>query len=257
MRKVGEMLTVDVITIFPETITPYLQAGMIRKARENDILKVRVHNLRGYSDDPHNAVDDYPYGGGPGMVLKPEPVFAAVEAIETEYDVGLTRKIILPTPQGRLFTQRHAESLARKKQLIFVCGRYEGVDERVRRHLVDAEYSIGDYVLTGGELPALVMIDAVSRLLPGVLGSEAGVKEDSHTQGLLEGPQYTRPRSFNGWEVPKILLSGDHGAVAAWRKKQSLKRTLMRRPDLLRDRHLTLREKKLLREVRDELKNED
>ncbi|MCL0051039.1 tRNA (guanosine(37)-N1)-methyltransferase TrmD, partial [Dehalococcoidia bacterium] len=203
--------------------------SIIRRARDKEFAEILIHNLRDYGLGRHRVVDDYPYGGGSGMVLMPEPLFSAVEAIKGESRIP----VILLTPQGRLFTQQVAEELAAYSRFILVCGHYEGVDERVREYLVTDEISIGDYVLTGGEPAAMVVCDAVVRLIPGVLGSPESVRDDSHSGGLLEYPQYTRPQIFRGWEVPPVLLSGNHAEIARWRREQAVLRTLARRPDLL------------------------
>ena len=209
----------------------YLSASILGKAQESGKLRIDLHNLRDYTMDKHRTTDDEPYGGGGGMIMKPEPVFRAVEAV-----LGAQRTvvpIILLTPQGRVFNQAIASELSGYDQIALLCGRYEGVDERVRAHLVSDEISIGDYVLTGGELPAMVVIDAVARLLPGVLGDEQAAEKDSHSEGLLEHPHYTRPPEFRNWEVPEVLRSGDHARIKRWRRVMSLRRTQERRPDLL------------------------
>ncbi len=220
----------DIFTLFPEVFTPYIAVSIIARARERGLAEIHLHNIRDWATDRHHVVDDEPYGGGGGMVMKPEPVFAAVESV-----LGSPPRapVILLTPQGRLFTQAVARELAAFPRLALLCGRYEGVDERVRQHLVTDEISIGDYVLTGGELAALVVLDAVTRLLPGVLGDPDAPAKDSHANGLLEHPHYTRPPVFRGWEVPEVLRSGDHARIARWRHEQSLRRTWERRPDLL------------------------
>jgi tRNA (guanine37-N1)-methyltransferase len=223
---------IDVLTLFPGMLAGPLDESMVKRARQQRLLDLRLVNIRDFALDQHRTVDDTPYGGGPGMVLKPEPLFAAVESIRTPGS-----RVILLTPQGRLFRQSVAVELAQLPHLVLICGHYEGVDERVREHLVDDELSIGDYVLTGGELPALVLIDAVTRLLPGVLGASESVVEESHSGGLLEYPHYTRPANFRGWQVPDILLSGNHGAIARWRRHQALQRTRARRPELLSLEH--------------------
>jgi tRNA (guanine37-N1)-methyltransferase len=224
-------MRVDVFSILPDVMAPYLAASVIGKATEAGLLTVELHDLRDYTEDRHRTTDDEPYGGGGGMIMKPEPVFSAVESVLGKA-LSVT-PVILLTPQGRLFDQSAAIELAARDRLAFVCGRYEGVDERVRQHLVTDEISIGDYVLTGGELPALVVIDAVARLLPGVLGDASAPEKDSHSNGLLEHPHYTRPASFRRWQVPEVLRSGDHQAIDKWRRAESLRRTLLRRPDLL------------------------
>jgi tRNA (guanine37-N1)-methyltransferase len=222
--------------------------SIIKRALERGLVSVFLHNIRDYATDKHHIVDDYPYGGGAGMVMKPEPVFAAVEAVKAEVQQANPQiasfPIILLTPQGRLFNQRIANELATQEQLIFICGHYEGVDERVVEQLVTDEISIGDYILTGGELAAMVIVDAVVRRLPGVLGSESATAEESHTRGLLEYPQYTRPAVYRGRPVPEVLLSGNHAEIARWRRAQSIRRTLLRRPDLLEKADLTEGERK-------------
>lgn len=233
----------DVFTLLPETFSPYLQASILQKAAERGLLEFNVHNIRDYTHDRHHTTDDTPYGGGGGMVMKPEPVF---EAIESVLGIPPACPVILLTPQGRVFNQKIALELANQPQVALLCGRYEGIDERIREHLVTDEISIGDYVLTGGELPALILIDAVSRLLPGVLGDPTGAMDDSHASGLLEYPHYTRPPEFRGWGVPEVLLSGDHAKIDKWRREQSLRRTLKRRPDMLENLLLTKEDKKLL-----------
>jgi tRNA (guanine37-N1)-methyltransferase len=206
-------------------------------------VSVALHDIRDYATDKHHVTDDAPYGGGGGMVMKPEPLFAAVEAV-LKGEAGVP--VILLSPQGRLFTQSVASEMAKQQRLVLVCGRYEGVDERVRQHVVTEQISIGDYVLTGGELAALVIIDAVTRLLPGVLGDPGAVYDDSHASGLLEGPHYTRPASYRGWEVPEVLRSGNHAAVARWRREQALRRTFDRRADLLAGADLTAVDREFL-----------
>ncbi len=220
----------DIFTLFPESLYSYLDASILKRARHNGLIEVRLHNIRHWATDRHRMTDDLPYGGGGGMVMKPEPIFAAVEGVLGAPPVC---PVVLLTPQGRTFTQQTAAELAALPRLALLCGHYEGVDERVRQHLVTDELSIGDYVLTGGELAALVVLDAVARHLPGVLGDPQGVSRDSHAAGLLEHPHYTRPAEFRSWRVPEVLLSGDHARIARWRREQSLKRTRQRRPDLL------------------------
>ncbi|MCL0036128.1 tRNA (guanosine(37)-N1)-methyltransferase TrmD [Dehalococcoidia bacterium] len=222
-------MRIDIVTLFPNMFSGPFDESIIRRAREKEFAEILIHNLRDYGLGRHRVVDDYPYGGGSGMVLMPEPLFSAVEAIKGESRIP----VILLTPQGRLFTQQVAEELAAYSRFILVCGHYEGVDERVREYLVTDEISIGDYVLTGGEPAAMVVCDAVVRLIPGVLGSPESVRDDSHSGGLLEYPQYTRPQIFRGWEVPPVLLSGNHAEIARWRREQAVLRTLARRPDLL------------------------
>ena len=220
----------DVLTLFPGMFASPLQESILGRAIKQELLQVRTHNLRDWAEGKHLSTDDAPFGGGDGMVMKPEPITRAVAELKQK---SPTAKVLLMTPQGVPFKQQHARDLAGEPGLIFLCGRYEGFDERVRQTLVDAEFSIGDFVLTGGELPAMVMIDAISRYLPGVLGSSDSAEADSFSDGLLEYPQYTRPAVFNGMSVPEILLSGDHGKIASWRREQQLLRTLQRRPELL------------------------
>ncbi|MGQ9801947.1 MAG: tRNA (guanosine(37)-N1)-methyltransferase TrmD [Candidatus Saccharicenans sp.] len=241
----------DIITIFPGMFDSLFSAGVIKKAIEKGILEIKVHDLRDYTVDKHRQVDDRPYGGLEGMVLKPEPIFRAVEALR-EPEGSVT---CLLTPQGDRLDSRLAEQLARSRQVILICGRYEGVDERVMEHLVDREISIGDYVLTGGELAAAVVVDAVSRFVPGVVGKEESVRHDSFTTGLLDFPQYTRPREFRGHRVPAVLFSGDHRKIARWRLKKALEKTLARRPDLLASRQLSSEEEELLEEIKKERKD--
>jgi len=239
----------DVFTLLPEVFPPYLESSILQRARQRGLIDVRVHNIRDWAADKHHVTDDEPYGGGGGMVMKVEPVFAAVESVlgpETRFPV------ILLTPQGRVFNQKVAMELAQHPRLALICGRYEGVDERIREQLVTDEISIGDYVLTGGELPALILIDAVSRLLPGVLGDPDGAADDSHATGLLEYPHYTRPPAFRGWKVPDILVSGNHAKIAQWRREQSLMRTMKRRPDLLESAPLSETDRKVLKKIKEE-----
>ncbi|MDX9990542.1 MAG: tRNA (guanosine(37)-N1)-methyltransferase TrmD [Anaerolineales bacterium] len=233
----------DVFTLLPETLHPYLNASILEKAAAKGLIEIHLHNIRDYTHDRHHSTDDTPYGGGGGMVLKPEPVF---EALETVVGNPPACPVILLTPQGRLFNQEIATELAAYPRIALISGRYEGFDERIREHLVSDEISIGDYVLTGGELPALILIDALSRLVPGVLGDPTGAQDDSHASGLLEYPHYTRPPEFRGWRVPDVLLSGDHAKIEAWRREQSLQRTLAKRPDLLANFPLSAADKKFL-----------
>ncbi len=236
----------DVFTIFPEMIEPYLNSSILQKAAERDLLQFAVHNIRDYATDKHFMTDDEPYGGGGGMVMKPDPIFNAVEGVLGSPPAC---PVILLTPQGRPFTQQIARELSAHPHLALLAGRYEGLDERVRQYLVSDEISIGDYVLTGGELPALVLIDAISRLLPGVLGDPEGAEKDSHATGLLEHPHYTRPGEFRGWQVPEILRSGNHGAIDRWRREQSLKRTWERRPEMLEQIELDKKDRVYLDEL--------
>jgi tRNA (guanine37-N1)-methyltransferase len=222
-------MRIDILTLFPEVCRAPLNESMMKRAQENGALELRILNLRDWTTDKHHIVDDAPFGGGQGMVMKPEPIFAAVESLRNENSF-----VVLMSPQGRRLTQELADEFSARPHLIIICGHYEGVDHRVSEHLVDAEISIGDYVLTNGAIAAVVFVDAVARLVPGVLGHERSAADDSFTGGLLEGPQYTRPAEFRGWKVPEILLSGNHAAIAAWRKEQGLQRTQKERPDLLR-----------------------
>ena len=217
--------------LFPEAFVSPFDCSIIKRARQQGLVDIVVHNIRDYAHDRHRTVDDYPFGGGPGMVLKPEPIFEAVEAVKKQTNYNGT-PIILLTPQGKLFTHQVAQGLALHQNIMLICGHYEGVDERVREHLVTEEISIGDYVLSGGELAAMVVVDAVVRLLPQVLGSPESPVTDSHSNGLLEYPQYTKPRVYQGWSVPEVLLSGNHGEIARWRRRQAILRTRERRPDL-------------------------
>jgi tRNA (guanine37-N1)-methyltransferase len=240
-------MRIDILTLFPPLFAAPFDYGVFRRAVDNGLVSINVHNIRDYTHDKHHTTDDYPYGGGAGMVMRPGPIFEVVEAIRD----GLSEAernfpVVLLTPQGRLLSQAVARELSQERHLVFICGHYEGVDERVREHLATDEISIGDYVLTGGEVPALVVIDAVLRLLPGVLGSEESPLEESHAGGLLEYPQYTRPPDFRGWKVPEVLLSGNHAEIARWRREHVIRRTLERRPDLLDKAALGLEDKKLV-----------
>ena len=237
-------MRIDIVTLFPNMFNGPFAESIIKKAIDRQLVTIAIHNLRDYTWDKHHIVDDYPFGGGPGMVLKAEPIFAAVEAIKGEEEVP----VILLTPQGRLLCQEIVEQLASYERIIFICGHYEGVDERVREYLLSDEISIGDYVLSGGELAAMVLVDAVVRQLPGVLGSEDSLGQDSHTTGLLQYPQYTRPQVYQGWEVPAVLVSGNHAQIAKWRREQSVLRTLRRRPDLLEKAELMEEDKRLIKE---------
>jgi len=237
-------MRIDIVTLFPNMFNGPFAESIIKKAIDRQLVTIAIHNLRDYTWDKHHIVDDYPFGGGPGMVLKAEPIFAAVEAIKGEEEVP----VILLTPQGRLLCQEIVEQLASYERIILICGHYEGVDERVREYLVSDEISIGDYVLSGGELAAMVLVDAVVRQLPGALGSEASLEQDSHVTGLLQYPQYTRPQVYQGWEVPAVLVSGNHAQIAKWRREQSILRTLKRRPDMLEKAELMEEEKRLIKE---------
>jgi tRNA (guanine37-N1)-methyltransferase len=220
-------LRIDLLTLFPEMFTGPVDVSIIQRARKSGLLDLRVHNLRDYTHDNYKTVDDRPFGGGPGMVLKPEPIFEAVEAVADE-----ATRVILMSPAGRPFDQTAARELAREERLLFICAAYEGVDERVRQELADDELSIGDYILTNGSLAAMVVIDAVTRLLPGALGDEQSALDESFSQGLLEYPHYTRPAEYRGWKVPPVLLSGNHAEIEKWRREQAALRTQTRRPDL-------------------------
>jgi len=225
---------IDILTLFPQMFQGPFNFSILKRAIDHGLVSINIHNIRDYTHDKHHTADDYAYGGGAGMILKPEPIFEAVESIKSDIKQEIGElSVILLTPQGRLFSQQIAQELSAYSHLIFICGHYEGVDERVREHLVTDEISIGDYVLSGGELAAMVVVDAVVRLLPGVLGSEASLVDDSHVAGLLEYPQYTRPVEYRGWSVPEVLLSGNHAQIAKWRREQAIRRTQERRPELL------------------------
>jgi tRNA (guanine37-N1)-methyltransferase len=230
-------MVVDVVTIFPAMVEAAFADGVIGRARDRGVLELKTRNLREFTSDRHRTVDDVPYGGGPGMVMKPEPLFLAVEAIQAER--GPASAVVLTTPQGVVLTHEVAERLSRMERIIVICGRYEGVDERVAQGLVTDEISIGDFVLTGGELPALVVLEAVMRLVPGVVGDAASVEGESFVRGVLDYPHYTRPAVFRDRAVPDVLLSGNHAAIARWRRGEQLRRTLARRPDLLKDAALS------------------
>ncbi len=237
----------DIFTLFPDMFQGPFSESILKRAQERGLLSIALHNIREATSDKHHVVDDYPYGGGAGMVMKPEPVFTAVEAV---YQGG---PIILLSPQGRLFNQQLARILAQEARVTLICGHYEGVDERVREHLVTDEISIGDFVLTGGELAAMIVVDATSRLLPGVLGGKESTLEESHSGGLLEYPHYTRPPDFRGWRVPDVLLSGNHAEIARWRRKEAIRRTKARRPDLFEKLNLSTKsDAKLLQELEEE-----
>jgi tRNA (guanine37-N1)-methyltransferase len=267
----------DVFTLLPEVFPAYLETSILKRACERGLIQVRLHNIRDYTHDKHHVTDDTPYGGGGGMVMKPEPVFEAVESVlgkdfttenthlphlhcnvrsavqvwravpgENAEENALKIPVILLTPQGRVFDQGVAQELSSYPHIALICGRYEGFDERIREHLITDEISIGDFVLTGGELPALILIDAVARLLPDVLGDPTGAQDDSHAMGLLEYPHYTRPPEFRGWKVPDTLLSGDHARIDRWRREQALLRTLKKRPDMLEKADLSAADKKFL-----------
>lgn len=242
------MMHIDILSIFPEMFEGVFGHSILKKASEKEAVQYNVVNFRDFADNKHQTVDDYPYGGGAGMVLKPQPIFDAVADLKERAKSSAPR-VILMCPQGERYTQKKAEELAKEEHLVFICGHYEGYDERIREHVITDEISIGDYVLTGGELGAMVVIDSVVRLLPGVLGSEESHIQDSFSTGLLEHPHYTRPSDFRGLKVPDVLISGNHRLIEEWRMKESLKRTLSRRPDLLEEAELTDQQKKWLDEL--------
>jgi tRNA (guanine37-N1)-methyltransferase len=244
------MIKIDIITIFPEMFEGPFNVSIIKRAKEKGLVNISIHNLRDYTTDKHRSVDDYPYGGGSGMVMKPEPIFRAVRALRKE-----DSEVILLSPSGDLFNQKMAEEFAQKSHLILICGRYEGIDERVKT-IITREISIGDYVLSGGEIPAMVIVDAVVRLIPGAVGDPNSLREESFQWGILEYPHYTHPRDFEGLKVPEVLLSGDHEKIRRWRRKEALRRTLLRRPDLLQKTRLSEEDFSLLEEIKRELREE-
>lgn len=248
------MMKIDVLTLFPEMFAGVLGHSILKKAAEKQAVQYNVINFREFSDNKHQTVDDYPYGGGAGMVLKPQPIFDAVDSLNNKNDQQKSRVILL-CPQGERLNQKKAEELAQEKHLIFICGHYEGYDERIREHLVTDEISIGDYVLTGGELGAMVIIDSVVRLLPEVLGNEESHQKDSFSTGLLEHPHYTRPADFRGMKVPDVIISGNHKNIEEWRSKESLRRTFIRRPDLLQEIELTKEQLNWLEEIQKDIDN--
>ena len=239
-------MRVDIFSLFPQVFNPYLEISILQRAIQKGLVEVRNHNIRDWTTDRHHTTDDVPYGGGGGMVMKVDPIFAAMEDI---LGAPPACPVILMTPQGRLFDQKTAYALSSREHLAILCGRYEGIDERIRENLVTDEISVGDYVLTGGEVPAMVVADAVLRLVPGVLGSEESPLDDSHANGLLEYPQYTRPPDFRGWAVPEILLSGNHAQIAKWRREQIIRRTLEHRPELLDKADLAKEDKRLVERI--------
>ncbi|MHB8856713.1 MAG: tRNA (guanosine(37)-N1)-methyltransferase TrmD [Bellilinea sp.] len=239
----------DVFSLLPQVLQPYLDASILQRAIQNNLLEVYLHDIRSWTTDKHHVTDDTPFGGGGGMVMKPEPIFAAVEDVLGSPPAC---PVILLTPQGRTYTQKIAQELSAHPRIALLCGRYEGVDERVREHLVTDEISIGDYVLTGGEIPALLLIDSITRLIPGALGDPDGAQDDSFASGLLEYPHYTRPAEFRGWRVPDVLLSGNHAKIERWRRDQSLLRTHRRRPDLLERFELNKRDREFLKKLEQE-----
>jgi tRNA (guanine37-N1)-methyltransferase len=238
----------DILTLFPGLFAGVFEESIIKRAREAGLVTVALHNIRDYAAGRHQVTDDTPYGGGGGMIMKPEPIFAAVEALTGE--VMDQVPIVLLTPKGRRFTQSVARNLSRERRLVLICGRYEGIDERVHRHLATDEISIGDYVLAGGEVPAMVVVEAVTRLIPGVLGDPSAPFEDSHAEGLLEYPHYTRPPTFRGHAVPEVLLSGHHAEIVRWRRRQALRRTWERRPELLESARLDEDERRYVQELK-------
>ena len=247
-------MDIHILTLFPEMFQGPFRESIVGRAVESGIVRIRTHNIRDYAHDKHRTTDDYPFGGGGGMVLKPEPLFLGVEGVRMGIaDEGSAiraedAQVILLSPQGEVLTQGIVEELASHRDIILICGRYEGVDERVRERLVDREISIGDYVLSGGEIPAMVVVDALVRLLPGAVGDAESIEDDSHTSGLIQFPQYTRPAEYRGWQVPPVLLSGNHQEVRKWRRRQSIRRTLQRRPDLLDGADLSPQERLSLEE---------
>ncbi len=241
------MILFDVLSVFPQMLHSPLDCSLLKKAREKKLIEVGLHDIRDWAEDKHRMTDDAPYGGGCGMVMKVEPVAGALASVVRP---ELDPLVILMTPQGERFNQKIAAELAARKQIVIICGRYEGVDERIREHLADREISIGDYILTGGELGALVVIDAVSRLIPGVLGNDASTVSESFSHGLLEYPQYTRPAEYNGWAVPEVLLTGHHARIEEWQRVAALRRTWTRRPDLLEKMELDAADKKILEKIK-------
>jgi len=239
----------DILSIFPEMFESFFGCSLLKKARDKGLIRIETHDIRDGATDRHRMTDDYPYGGGAGMVMKVEPIARVLEAIGAV--PGECLRVLL-TPQGETFNQAMAAELARSGRIALICGHYEGVDERVRQHLVDREISIGDYILTGGEAAAMVIVDAVARLIPGVLGNDESARHESFAMGILESPQYTRPEDFRGWKVPEVLLSGHHRQIEEWRRREALKRTLRRRPDLLAGAALTAMDRKILEELKKE-----
>jgi tRNA (guanine37-N1)-methyltransferase len=242
------MLRIDILTLFPEAFSGYLEHSIVGKAVQRQLVDIRLHNIRSFSHDKHHTVDDYPYGGGAGMVMKPEPIFEAVESVKSGIE-SPEYPVILLTPQGRMLTQEIAEKLAAQQNIVLICGHYEGVDERVAEHLVTDEISIGDYLMSGGEPAAMVVVDCIVRLLPGAIGSGSSLDEESHVGSLLEYPQYTRPPDYRGWKVPEVLLSGNHKEIALWKREQRVLRTARRRPDLLGKASLTDAECKMIKSI--------
>lgn len=242
----------EIFSLFPSVFKPYFDVSILQKAIENGLIEINIHNIRDWTFDKHHVTDDTPYGGGGGMVMKPEPIFTAIEDI-----LGNPPNcpVILMSPQGRPFNYEIARDLAQLPQIAVLCGRYEGIDERVRQYLISDQFSIGDFVVTGGELPAMMMVDAISRFIPGVLGDPTGAEDDSFSNGLLEYPHYTKPETFRNWKVPEVLLNGHHAKIMAWRKEQSIIRTFFQRPDLLEKAKLTADELKIIERLKKEFKN--
>jgi len=246
-------MEITILTIFPEMFVSPFSESIIKRAQEKKLVNINIIDIRNFTKDKHRSVDDYSYGGGPGMVLKPEPIIEAVKNIQKEKNKGVNSKVIITSAQGRIFNQNMAKSLSMQEKIIFICGRYEGIDERVCHLLNAEEVSIGDYVMTGGEIPVMAMVDVIIRMLPGALGKEESMMNDSFYHGLLDYPHFTRPEKYRGYEVPGVLLSGDHKKIEKWRKKQSILRTMVRRPDLFINRNFSKEEMKII----DELKTDD
>lgn len=242
------MIRFDILSIFPEMFESPLNYSILKRAKEKELVEIRLHNIRDYVEDKHKVTDDAPYGGGGGMVMKVEPIDRALASI---VPVSGDALVVLLTPQGETFSQKIAEEMAAYLQIVLICGRYEGVDERVRVHLVDREISIGDFVLTGGELSAMVLVDAISRLVPGVLGNDEAASIDSFSTGMLEHPHYTRPACYRNWSVPEVLMSGNHREIETWRRRESLRRTYLRRPDLLEKIQLSEEDRRILKEIKE------
>jgi len=237
-------MKMDILTLFPDAFKNILNVSIVKRGREKGLIDIQIHNIRDFSHDKHRRVDDYPFGGGMGLILKPEPLFEAIEHVKKEYS-----KVIYLSPQGKVYNQKMAHLLSKEKHLILICGHYEGIDQRVIDKLVDEEISIGDYILTGGEIPAMVVIDSIVRLIPGVLGSEESVMDESFSEGLLEYPQYTRPRIYRGLEVPEVLLSGNHEEIRKWRRKKAIEKTFKVRPDLISNVFINQDEIEYLKEL--------
>jgi tRNA (guanine37-N1)-methyltransferase len=248
-------MKISILTLFPDMFTGVFQQSILKNAQEKNLVEYELVNYREYTKDRHNRVDDYPYGGGGGMVLTPQPVFDAVQAVKQQGSDAKPPRVILLCPQGKRYTQKKAEELAKEEHLILICGHYEGYDERIREHVVTEEISIGDYVLTGGEIGAMVIADSVTRLLPGALGNETSAVTDSYSTGLLEHPHYTRPADYQGMKVPDVLLSGHHEKIDRWRREQSLKRTYERRPELLENIDLTKEDTEFIKKLKETEEN--